>query len=91
LAKYYTRFDGIVNELLYGELSEKGEQLKEYFHRRTCPVCKGSRLKKEALYFRIDGKNIAELSSMELNQLYAWLNNIEKRLSLQQKQISPRY
>ncbi len=87
-AKYYTRFDGIVNELLYGELSEEGEKLQEYFHKQTCPVCQGSRLKQEALYFKIDGKNIAELSSMELDQLYAWLKDIEKRLSFQQKQIS---
>ena len=87
-AKYYTRFEGIVNELLYGELAAEGEKFKDYFEKKTCPVCHGTRLKQEALYFRIDGKNIAELAAMELEQLYQWLEGIEERLSQQQRQIS---
>ncbi len=87
-AKYYTRFEGIVNELLYGELAAEGEKFKDYFEKKTCPVCHGTRLKQEALYFRIDGKNIAELSAMELEELYQWLDGIEERLSEQQRQIS---
>ncbi len=88
LAKYYTKFSGIVNELLHGTLAEKGEKLKDYFHKETCPVCHGARLKKEALHFRIDGKNIAELAEMDIDELFQWLDGIEERLSERQKQIS---
>ncbi len=87
-AKYYTRFEGVVNEMLYGELSEKGDKLKDYLHQKTCPVCGGTRLKQEALYFKIDGKNIAELAAMDLEQLYQWLDGIEERLSAAQRKIS---
>ncbi len=87
-AKYYTRFEGVVNEMLYGELSEKGEKLKDYLHQKTCPVCGGARLKQEALYFKIDGKNIAQLAAMDLEQLYQWLDGIEERLSAAQRKIS---
>lgn len=53
-----------------------------------CPECKGARLKKEALYFRIDGKNIAELASMDLLLLYEWSTTVDKRLSKKQLSIA---
>ncbi len=88
LAKFYTKYEGIVNELLYGTLAEKGEKLKDYFHKETCPVCHGTRLKKEALYFHIEGKSIADLAMMDIEELYGWLDGIEDRLSNRQRQIS---
>jgi excinuclease ABC subunit A len=57
-------------------------------NKKVCPVCNGTRLKKEALFFKIDGKNIAELSNMDLNELKTWLTGIEKRLSEKQVKIS---
>jgi excinuclease ABC subunit A len=53
-----------------------------------CPQCHGTRLKKEALYFKIDDKNIAELSEMDISILGEWFKNIEKRLSKQQNIIA---
>lgn len=53
-----------------------------------CPQCHGTRLKKEALYFKIDNKNIAELSEMDINILNSWFKDIEKRLSKQQNVIA---
>lgn len=53
-----------------------------------CPVCNGTRLKKEALYFRIDDKNIAELASMDLLLLYEWTEKVEKRLTKKQLSIA---
>lgn len=50
--------------------SARGDKWKEQFVvRKVCSVCGGSRLKKEALQFRIDGKNIAELSAMSIEEL----------------------
>ena len=69
--------------------SSKGDKWKEQFVvRRVCSVCGGSRLRKEALYFKIDGKNIAELSALSIEEFALWMEGIEKRLSKKQEQIA---
>ena len=55
---------------------------------RVCPECGGARLNKEALNFRIDGKNIYELASMDIQDLYEWACNVEPRLSERQRTIA---
>jgi excinuclease ABC subunit A len=52
-----------------------------------CPSCGGTRLKKESLWFKVAGKNIAELSNLDLDQLKKWLEGIEGRLSSKQNII----
>ena len=54
----------------------------------VCPECEGKRLQKEFLYYRIGGKNIAELSEMDISDLVDFLANIEDKLSDKQKQIA---
>ena len=54
----------------------------------TCPECKGSRLKQESLYFKLDGKNIADLSNTDIVALYDWSNTVEKSLSKKQQLIA---
>ena len=53
-----------------------------------CPECGGARLNKEALNFRIDGKNIYELASMDIQDLYEWCCTVEPRLSERQRTIA---
>ena len=53
-----------------------------------CPSCNGKRLKKESLWFKVDGKNIAELSEMDLDKLLAWFDGIETRLKKKQNIIA---
>ena len=53
-----------------------------------CPACKGQRLSREALSFRIADKNIAELSAMDITELRAWLMNIPAKLSNKQRAIA---
>ena len=53
-----------------------------------CPECQGARLKKEALNFKIDGKNIAELSNLDLLLLYEWSKTVDKKLSKKQLAIA---
>jgi excinuclease ABC subunit A len=54
----------------------------------TCKTCNGTRLKKESLWFKVDNKNIAELSSIDLVQLIRWFDGIEDRLNESQKIIA---
>ena len=61
------------------------EQFKQTI---VCPECGGSRLRKEALFFKIDGKNIVDLSDMDLDRLYQWFEALPDKLSDQQRQIA---
>src|SRR6266498_1874276 len=55
---------------------------------KPCEACGGARLKKESLWFRIVGRNIAELANMNLDNLAAWFDGIELRISDKQKTIA---
>ena len=59
-----------------------------YTTTETCKHCNGSRLKKEAGFFRINEKNISEVSEMGLNELKVWLKNIESSLTQKQRTIA---
>ena len=61
---------------------------KEFMDEIPCPVCEGTRLKKEALYFKIHEKNIAELSAMDISELTEWFLKLNKHLSAKQKRIA---
>ena len=52
-----------------------------------CPECKGARLKKEALHFKIADQNISQLAELDLSDLARWLDKIENKLSARQKQV----
>ena len=61
---------------------------KEYMDKVICPQCEGSRLKKESLYFKVNGLNIAELSQKDIVDLADWFNELENKLSEKQKKIA---
>ena len=61
---------------------------KEYMDKNTCPVCEGSRLRKESLYFKINEKNIAELAHMDIVELATFFNQLDNKLSGNQKIIA---
>lgn len=91
-SNYLLTFEGVVNfvgnlETINGK--KEGSKLKDqYVQYDICPECKGTRLKKESLWFRIAGKNIGELSSMDIRELSAFLVNVEEKMSEKQKQIA---
>ncbi len=62
--------------------------VENYMQLATCTSCNGARLKKESLWFKIDKKNIAELSNLNLDNLAAWFDGIELRLSNKQNAIA---
>lgn len=61
---------------------------KEFMDEVKCPVCEGSRLKKESLYFRVNGKNIAQLSQMDISDLADWFADLENHLTEKQQKIA---
>ncbi|HEU4716809.1 MAG TPA: excinuclease ABC subunit UvrA [Bacteroidia bacterium] len=88
---YALSFEGVVNFLSRQEQEGSAGVQKwaqEFMNEAQCPKCNGTRLKKEALYFRIDGKNIAELSAEGLSDLFTWLTGLEDRISEKQRTIA---
>lgn len=61
---------------------------EQFMELSACPECNGTRLKKESLWFKIDGKNISELSDLTLEDLMDWFTGIESRLSDKQNAIA---
>ncbi|MDN5554077.1 excinuclease ABC subunit UvrA [Prevotella sp.] len=89
---YFVNFDGIIKYLqtvIENDDSTSGKKWADQFLATTeCPVCKGQRLNKEALSYKIWDKNITEVASMDINDLKDWLDHIEEHLEPQQKRIA---
>jgi len=91
-SNYFLTFEGVVNfvgnlEAVNGK--KNGTRLKDqYVQYDVCPECNGTRLKKEALFFRIADKSIGELSAMDIKELSRFLANIEDKLTEKQRKIA---
>lgn len=89
---YSIAFEGIAsfiakqNEEQSSPTTEKWVQ--GFMNKVTCPKCHGARLKEEALHFKIDNKNITELSELGILELNKWFSDIEKRLDAKQNLIA---
>ena len=71
------------------EESKKGQKWREQFMAyRPCSVCGGTRLKKEALQFRIGGKNIAEVSALSIADFAVWMSTIEQHFNEKERKIA---
>lgn len=85
-------YDGLVKYIqLQKETSVSSKELRwaeQFSVMQTCPECAGARLNKEALHFRINGKNIYELASMDISLLYEWFTTLEDKLSEKQRLIA---
>ena len=90
---YTGSYEGIVPMLKrWFTSSQSTEGLREWVEKFTdlakCTTCEATRLRKESLWFKIDGRNIAELSAMNLDNLAAWMDGVELRLSKKQNAIA---
>ena len=89
---YFTTYEGIVKyiEMMQeSDASATAQKWADQFARTdVCPDCKGARLNTEALHFRIHDKNIYELASMDISELYDWLENVEPHLENKQRMIA---
>ncbi len=91
-SNYFLSFDGLIKYIEVQQQSDAPSQAQkwagQFVTTTVCPVCEGRRLNKEALHYRIAGKNIAELADMDISELYEWVNHVEYELSPQQRQIA---
>ena len=89
---YFTTYEGIVKYIQMmqeSDASATAQKWADQFAKTdVCPDCKGARLNQEALHFRIHDKNIYELASMDINELYDWLENMEPHLDNKQQKIA---
>ncbi len=89
---YLMSYDGVVkyieNQREYNTSKRAQKWAYQYVKESVCPECNGMRLKKESLHFRIDGKNISELSQMDLSELSGWFAGIGSRLTDRQRLIA---
>ena len=88
---WHTKFEGIIRFLEKQKDSNTDKiqkWIQEFTVVRTCPDCNGTRLKKESLHFKIDGKNIAELAQQDINWLAHWFEHLDERLNDRQKRIA---
>ena len=91
-ASYSLSFEGVINYIKQFTISSSSQSSKKwaesFMNTHVCPSCNGTRLKKEALYFKIGDKNISDLALMDLTHLREWLDGIEKEMSERQKKIA---
>lgn len=89
---YKIDFEGILN-FITNQFSESNSAsikrwAKDFMDKNKCPECEGSRLKKEALYYRINEKNIAELAHSDITDLVQWFKELPGHLSEKQQAIA---
>jgi len=92
-SSYFLSFEGVIsyiqNHQANDELNGKGDRWANQFIKQVaCPTCKGSRLKEESVWFKIDGKSIADVAAMDIETLWQWLQGLENRLGSRQKAIA---
>ena len=89
---YSIAFEGIANFIAKQNDEQSSPSTEKwiqgFMNKVPCPKCNGTRLKKEALHFKVDSKNISELSEMGIIELNDWFKDIESRLSTKQNIIA---
>ncbi|MDP2175341.1 MAG: excinuclease ABC subunit UvrA [Bacteroidota bacterium] len=83
-----TEFKGVIpiveEQYFEGKSDAVARWAEEFMHTKPCSTCEGKRLKKEALFYKIEDQNIADLSIMSIEELNLWLQTIEQKLTERQ-------
>ncbi|GIZ15442.1 excinuclease ABC subunit UvrA [Capnocytophaga catalasegens] len=84
-------FKGIINFIQSQQESDNASiqrWAKEFTDEKICPECQGTRLRKEALFFRINEYNISQLATMDMDELAQWFKHLPEKLSAKQQKIA---
>ncbi len=88
---FYTDFEGLARYIeavaQRDDSASMRKWVEQFATKKTCPVCHGARLNKEALHYRINGKNIYELATMDIKELAEWMAHVEEHLTDRQVKI----
>lgn len=91
-SRYFLSYEGVAKYIMMQQEMDASASAQKWagqFVKMTvCPECKGQRLNKEALHYRIAGKNIAELAAMDISELKEWLDGLEDKLDGKQRTIA---
>ncbi|MDO4970592.1 MAG: excinuclease ABC subunit UvrA [Bacteroidales bacterium] len=91
-SNYFLTYDGLVKYIELQQDETAGAKAQkwagQFFSRQVCPECGGARLNKEALHFFINGKNIAQLASMDIADLRDWLADLHNHMEPKQWKIA---
>ncbi len=91
ISNYFLSYEGLVKYIEMQQSDEASAEAQKwsgkFYSRLVCPECHGDRLNREALHFFVDGKNIAQLSRLDITDLLEWANTVETRLADRQKTI----
>ena len=91
-SNYFLSFDGLVKyiEMQQDDTASSAAQkwAGQFFSRAVCPECGGARLNREALHFRLNGKNIAQLAAMDISELREWIEDLHNHVTPTQWEIA---
>lgn len=91
-SNYTVSFEGVAKYITMQQESDASASAQkwaeQFIKTDICPDCNGQRLNKEALHYLINGKNIAELAQMDIQQLYNWMADLDQHISDRQKTIA---
>jgi excinuclease ABC subunit A len=91
-SNYFVDFDGVIKFITMQQDEESSTEAQkwaqQFIRTGNCPECNGQRLNKEALHFRLNDKNIADLSRMDISELAAFLGEIDAHLTEKQRLIA---
>ncbi|MFT4169012.1 MAG: excinuclease ABC subunit UvrA [Dysgonomonas sp.] len=91
-SSYTVAFEGVAKYITMQQDSDASATAQKWANQfiktSLCPECKGQRLNIEALNYRINDKNIAELAAMDIQQLYDWIQTMDEHISEKQRHIA---
>ena len=91
-SNYFLTFDGLIKyiEMQQDDTATSVAQkwAGQFFSRAVCPECGGARLNREALHFKLNDKNIAQLAAMDINELRDWIEDLHNHVTPVQWEIA---
>jgi excinuclease ABC subunit A len=91
-SNYFLSYEGVAKYILMQQESEASASAQkwadQFIKTSACPECSGRRLNREALHYKIAGKNIAELAAMDIAELHRWLDATEPLMAGRQRAIA---
>lgn len=91
-SNYFLSYEGVAKYIMMQQESEASASAQkwagQFIKMSACPECKGQRLNQEALHYLIAGKNIAEISTYDISELYEWVDGLEDKLDPKQRLIA---